>query len=474
MDPALQPLPTERIPVDAESAVLAVVRGWVPRVGPFTSSDLARRIGLAPRAVATALARIESEGLVLRGTFLPGRAAPADDPHWCERSVLARVHRLTLGRLRREIEPATAADFLRYLARWQHVAPGTRLHGVHGLAEVIASLQGFHAAAGAWERDLLPARIADYEPGLLDHLCLTGELAWGRLAVAPDPEDAPRRRAAPTRSAPVTVTLREDLPWLLAAHAGPPPPLGPSAQALVEVLTRRGASFLPDLAAATGRPSAEVEAGLWELVSAGVATCDGFSGLRLLVDGNRRAPRRPGFAGGRWSLLRAPAARLDLGDALPSAGHPDDRSTGGSAQSRDAPLENVARQYLRRYGVVFRDLLGREAAPPPWRELVRVYRTLEARGELRGGRFVAGFAGEQFALPEAVDALRAARRAPRAGERIEVSAADPLNLAGILTPGPRVAAVLGNRAAFVDGVPEAPYSAATAAGASEAADATGS
>jgi ATP-dependent helicase Lhr and Lhr-like helicase len=454
VDPALTPLPSERIPEDPEAATLAIIRGWVPRVGPFTAGGLAARIGLAHSAVASALARLESEGLVLRGTFLPGRPTSADDPHWCERSVLARIHRLTLGRLRKEIEPATAADFLRFLARWQHVAPGTRLHGVHGLAEIVGQLQGFHAAAGAWERDLLPARVADYEPGLLDHLCLGGEVAWGRLSIAAGPEDEPRRRAAPTRNAPVTVTLRGDLPWLLAAHAGAAPPLGPSARALVEVLARRGASFLPELAAATGRRQAELEAALWELVSAGVVTCDGFSGLRLLVGANRRAPRRPGFAGGRWSLLRETTTAAEV--AAPPA----------------APLEPVARQYLRRYGVVFRDLLAREAAPPPWRELVRVYRALEARGELRGGRFVSGFTGEQFALQEAVDALRATRRAPREAERVDLSASDPLNLAGVLTPGPRVAAVLGNRIAFVGGVPEAPYSAAARIGAGNA-DATG-
>ncbi|HYG66570.1 MAG TPA: DEAD/DEAH box helicase, partial [Anaeromyxobacteraceae bacterium] len=226
-------------------------------------------------------------------------------------------------------------------------------------------------------------------------------------------------------------------------------------RALVEALARRGASFVSELAAATGRLPAELEAALWELVSAGVVTCDGFAGLRRLVEGDRRAPRRPGFAGGRWSLFRPEPA--------PDAPPP----------SSEALLEPVARQYLRRYGVVFRDLLAREAVPPPWRELVRVYRALEARGELRGGRFVSGFSGEQFALQEAVDALRAVRRAPREGERLEVSASDPLNLAGILTPGPRVAAVLGNRVALVAGVPEAPYPPAAARTGSGNAGATG-
>ncbi|HET7826524.1 MAG TPA: DEAD/DEAH box helicase, partial [Anaeromyxobacter sp.] len=418
LSPDLRPLPSERIPPDEDAAALAVVRGWMPRVGPTTAPALAARVGLRPERVEAALARLESEGVVLRGNFLPDAPWSPDAPHWCERSVLARVHRLTLGRLRKEIEPSTAADLLRFLARWQHVATGTRLHGARGLAEVVAQLQGFHAAAGAWERDVLATRVADYAPALLDELCLAGEVAWGRLAVVPSQDEAPRRRNAPTRNAPVTLALREDLPWMLAGIGGAPVPLGPSAQALVDVLSRRGASFLPDLAQATGRLPAEVEAALWELVSAGLVTCDGFSGLRALIDppSRGRIVRRPGFAGGRWSLLRAPGA-----DAAPAT--PD-----------DATLDRLAHQYLRRYGVVFRDLLARESAPPPWRDLLRVYRALEARGAIRGGRFVAGFTGEQFALPEAVDALRAVRRAPREGaDRIDVSAADPLNLVGILT-----------------------------------------
>jgi ATP-dependent helicase Lhr and Lhr-like helicase len=441
LSPALAPLPGERVPVDEEAAALAVVRGWMPRVGPVSAASLADRIGLGRRPVEGALSRLESEGVVLRGNFLPGVPWSAEAPHWCERSVLARIHRLTLARLRKEIEPSTAADFLRFLARWQHVVPGTRLHGTRGLAEVIAQLQGFHAAAGAWERDILASRVAGYEPALLDALCLGGEVAWGRVSVAPAADDLPRRRSAPNRNAPVTLALREDLPLLLAAIGGAAPPLGPSAQALVDVLARRGASFLPELAASTGRLPGEVEQALWELVSAGLVTCDGFSGLRALVapPARGRTVRRSWVAGGRWSLLR------DGPPAPPVAGDLD-----------DVTLERLARLYLRRYGVVFRDLLARESAPPPWRELLRVYRALEARGAIRGGRFVSGFTGEQFALPEAVDALRAVRRAAREGaERVEVSAADPLNLVGILTPGARVPALLGNRVRLVDGVPSA-------------------
>ncbi|ACL67338.1 DEAD/H associated domain protein [Anaeromyxobacter dehalogenans 2CP-1] len=419
-------------PAPAPDPMLAVLRGWMTHLGPVTAARLAARTALPLAATEAALAALEAEGRVLRGTFLPGEPWSPDTPHWCERGVLARIHRLTIGRLRREIEPVSTAVFLRFLARWQHAAPGTRLHGTSGLLEVIGQLQGFHAAAGAWERDLLPARVQAYEPRLLDALCASGEVAWGRLHVAP-PQDGlpPRRRGAPTRSAPVTLALREDLPWLLEATAAgaEPPPLGTIAAELVEVLARRGASFLGELAQAVRTEAGEAEEALWELVSGGRVACDGFAGLRALVSPPPGHRTRPAAAGGRWALLRAgPPAPGAEADALP-----------------EATLEPLARQYLRRYGVVFRDLLAREARPPPWRDLVRVYRTLEARGEIRGGRFVSGFSGEQFAAPEAVDALRATRREAAEDAPLEVCAADPLNLAGILTPGPRIPAAAGGR-----------------------------
>jgi ATP-dependent Lhr-like helicase len=494
LEPDLAPLASERVPARADEAVVALVRGWVPHLGPHTAASLADRLGLAEEDVAIALVAFEGEGRVLRGRFLPvnepepepapeGRlgsgAEPLDRscfdklstsghetaPDFCERTVLARIHRATLSRLRREIEPVTTADFLRFLLRWQHVAPGTQVHGERGLAEVVGQLEGFHAAAGAWERDVLAARVDGYAPGMLDALCLAGEVAWGRLSVLDSSESAraersPREagaeskhelRRAPTRAAPVTLALREDLPWLLAAarrDASPfalslskPPParsapddsLPPRAREVAAALRARGASFVSELGAATRRARAEVEEGLWALVAAGRASCDGFAGLRALVNGGARGAA---VGGGRWFLL-APEE-----PPAPDAGEPDLH-------------ERLAQLYLRRYGVVFRDLLAREDAPP-WRELVRTYRRLEARGSIRGGRFVAGRSGEQFALPEAVDALRAVRRLPRSGtERVELSAADPLNLVGILTPGARVPAGLGGRVVYVDGIPSA-------------------
>ncbi|GEJ55842.1 DEAD/DEAH box helicase [Anaeromyxobacter diazotrophicus] len=433
LDPPLAPLPGEPAPASREEAAAAVLRGWMPRLGPTTEAALAERLALPPPLVRDALLALELEGLVLRGQFLAGVPHAAEAPHWCERNLLARIQRLTLHRLRREIEPVGTPDLLRFLVRWQHALPGQRLHGARGVAEVVAQLQGFHAPAGAWEAELLPARVGGYAPALLDELCLHGEVAWGRLAVAGDLA-APARRLAPTRNAPVTLALRADLGWLAAA-AGPGAPLGPGAQALVGALRSAGASFVSELAVLTRKPPVEVDAALWELVSAGAVTCDAFAGLRALVETPRpRLQRRPGAAGGRWVLLARPEVPAD------------------------ELLERRAEQLLRRWGVVFRDLLAREPDAPPWRELVRYLRRAEASGRIRGGRFVTGFSGEQFALPEAVEALRAVRRVRPAGERVELSAADPLNLVGILTPGPRVPAQLARRVAYLDGVPVPPPS----------------
>ena len=402
--------------VEKDGVVLVeAVRGWMGIVGPITGPQLAARLGA--ESVEVELAQLESEGLILRGRYREG----ATETEWCERTLLARIHGLTLGRLRREIEPVTTQDYLRFLFRWQHVQPGTQLHGAQGLSEVLGQLQGFQAAASAWESDLLPARIARYDKALLDGLCLSGEIAWGRLAASGE------RRAAPGRATPLALVKRDDLAWLLDATRGAPEPLGPRARTLLAVLEQRGALFPHELRAQTGLGVRELDEALWELVAGGRLTCDGFAALRGLLDG-----RGPKNGTGRWSLLRP---------AEPEAAEPY--------------LEKLAQQYLRRYGVVFRDLLEREPRCPPWRELLQVYRRLEARGELRGGRFAQAFSGEQFALAEAVEALRAVRKLPKQGEeRVELSACDPLNLAGVLTPGARVPAMPQNRVLYIDGIPQ--------------------
>jgi ATP-dependent Lhr-like helicase len=356
-----------------------------------------------------------------------------------------------LDGLRREIEPVSAADFLRFLFAWQHVRPGTQLHGQPGVARVIAELQGFEAAAGAWERDILPARVAGYDSAWLDALCLSGGVAWGRLAPRP-------AGATPRRAAPIALVRRADLPWLLVPGAAGPDDdaaLSAPGRDILAFLAATGASFMDEIIAGTRRLRAEVEDALGELVSAGRVTGDGFSGLRALVSatqtrGGARArwharwTRRTGGAlgAGRWSLLRAGRVEPPAGD---------------SAEARlgeETRHETIARQLVKRYGVVFRDLLGRETQAPRWSDLVRIYRRLEMSGELRGGRLVGGFVGEQFAAPDAVDALRATRREEKRGEVVRLSACDPLNLVGIVTPGPRVQATLANEVVFVDGVPQ--------------------
>jgi ATP-dependent Lhr-like helicase len=394
------------------------------------------------------------EGNVLRGRFVPPETlAVVDAPvstdakgaaelQWCDRRLLARINRRMLEGLRKEIEPATAADYLRFLFSWQHVRAGTALPGRGGLAQVIAQLQGCEIAAGAWEREVLPARVAGYDSAWLDGLCLSGELAWGRLA--------PREAAlAPSRAAPIAIVRRRDLPWLLVAGDADPQGgdagLSAPARDVLRFLRESGASFLDDIIQGAHRLRSEAEDALWELVSAGRVTGDGFAGLRALISatqsrGGARArwharwTRRTGSpaGSGRWALLRAPQPPPEEDDLH----------------------EALARQYIKRYGVVFRDVLARETRAPAWRDLLRVYRRLEMRGELRGGRLVAGFVGEQFAAPEAVESMRAIRREPPRGELVRISACDPLNLVGIITPGPRVPATLANSVLFKDGVPQ--------------------
>ncbi len=446
-------------PDSQDAAATEVLRGWLESIGPTTASALATSLALSRQLVDIGLARLESEGIVLRGRFTP--AAHRDDEiEWCNRRVLARIHRLTLGRLRREIEPVTSAQFMQFLVRWHHLAPGTQLHGEDGLRAILQQLQGYEISAAAWESDVLAKRVAGYAPELLDRLCLSGEVVWGRLSPHPafdpagrdtEPDAGARRRVRPTRAAPLAIFLREDSGWLVEStrqqidatrqETDPPPgeqPLSHAARELLAAFERRGASFLPELVKMTGRLTIEVEDGLWELVAAGLVTADGFDNLRALVDPKRRRGEgrwrnsRPRHAAGRWALLRPGLA--------------DDDAPAEESAAEVLHLERVeafARQLLRRWGVVFRDLLARETLAPPWRELLSSLRRLEARGEIRGGRFVAGHVGEQFARAEAVDLLRAIRREATPVEVLRVPAADPLNLGGIVTPGSRVSPLSG-------------------------------
>jgi ATP-dependent Lhr-like helicase len=435
-EPDLRP-PWEAPPVAQEEALVECVRPWTALFGPTTAAELGAWMGVDPQDALIALTRVELSGNVMRGRFTQG--ASREEVEWCDRVLLARIHRRTVDGLRRQIEPVSPADLMRFYLAWQHVAPGSQVAGREGLARVIGQLQGFEVAAGGWESHVLGARVRGYSPGWLDELCFAGEVSWGRLSER-------KAQSGPTRATPIALVLRRDLPWLLAARARAPDAaeggaaLGPTAQAVIEVLRARGASFFDELVQRTKEHPAEVEAALWQLVAAGRVTGDGFSGMRALIDraareavwhiGAFRGPA-PLVVAGRWSELWSDAEPMD--DA--------------------ALLEALATQYLRRWGVVLRETLSREPHAPAWRELVRVYRRLELRGEIRGGRFVSGFVGEQFALPEAVDALRAMRRQPGRGEVVRVAACDPLNLTGALSPGARVPAVPGQTVAYRDGVP---------------------
>ncbi len=443
--------PTRPLPDGREACIAELLRGWLDCIGPRTAPALAKLHDVPLAAVQAGLAQLEAEGQVLRGSFTG--TVGEEGPEWCNRRLLARIHRLTLGKLRREIEPVSTADFMRFLGRWQHVAPGSRLHGTDGTLQIVKQLQGYEIPAAAWEASVLPSRVADYKPEHLDRLCLAGEVIWGRVSPHPafggqgerSETEAGKRgpRVRPTRAAPVTLLLREEAAWMLplanAEAAVARDMLSHPAQEALGCLEAHGACFFFDLVRQTRRLPSEIEEALWELTTAGLVTADGFENLRSLLDPKRRRGeghgrrQRPRHAPGRWTL-QAEALR----GAEPVAGAP-------AAQA-------LARQLLARWGIVFRDLLRRELFAARWREVLVELRRMEARGEIRGGRFAEAFRGEQFALPEAVDLLRAVRRSQPPGEELAVCAADPLNLTGVVLPSARRSAASGETLRFRDGV----------------------
>jgi len=440
-----------------DEALRKIVQGWMEVVGPISARGLGLRVGLSVEQVQQALLVLERAGAVLRGEFTP-HAHTKGEVEWCERGLLARIHRLTLGRLRREIEPVTASDLIRFLFCWQHVLPQTRLCGREGVLEVIRQLQGLELPALAWEQHALPARIVDYDPADLESLCLAGTVAWGRLKLDPALRDEAeekisrtkgRTRRAPTRSAPIAFILRDDLPYFVEPLRQPWEEirdLSAPAREVARHLERDGASFLSDIARGTGLLKGQAEEALWELVARGLVTGDGIAGLRVLLTPEVRRQSRRGrlrlISRGRPTERLMPVGRWSLW-----------RSGGRLVPEAERVSEFVARQILRRYGIVFRDLLTRETHSQSWRTLIEIYRRLEARGEIRGGRFVSGFVGEQFALPEAVEMVRALRRNRSESETVILSSADPLNLVGILTPGARVSPYSNQAIAYTDGAP---------------------
>ncbi|MCY3558226.1 MAG: DEAD/DEAH box helicase [Chloroflexi bacterium] len=446
------------LPDDREDARLKLVRGHLEISGPITPEQLSARCGLAASDCGYGLTQLEAYGEVMRGHFTP-TLAEADEEEYCDRRLLARIHRYTIARLRAEIEPVTVQHYLRFLLRWQHLTPDNRLSGKAGVRAVVEQLQGFEAPAASWERDLIAARVSDYREAWLDELCLAGDIAWARLTTR-------SARRAPTKTTPVALTLRRDFRSLLAAVRRPAPiPAargrsapepqpdvaeqmhadGGAASQILRMLNERGALFFDELVDGTRRIATDVESGLRELVASGLAHADGFQGLRQLIRPNRRS-RRPRYGGGGVFIGEGPAGRwAALPPSIPATTDPEEA---------DELAERIARILLHRYGVVSRELATRESLTIQWRDILRALRRLEARGEIRGGRFIQGLIGEQFALPEAIDRLRAVRRSAETGERVTIATSDPCNLVGILLPGQKVPSRLGSKLTLIDGVPE--------------------
>ena len=482
--PIIAPASFAEISWSREDALVELMRGRLEGLGPVTIDGLAASSGLAANDVAAALLKLEAEGFVLRGRFTPG----TEETEWCARRLLARIHSYTLNRLRQEIEPVSSADFVRFLLSWQKVSPDQQMEGPQSLLALIEQLEGFEAPAASWEGEIFPSRLLEYDPAWLDALCLSGEVVWARLtpgAPLRNGIDKPRG-TGPVRSTPIALLRRKD--FAIWNSVFPRPAVeeltfSTVTQVVYDYLKSRGASFFSDIVAGTKLLRAQVEESLAELVAYGLVVSDSFTGLRALLTPSHRktqaAARRKRREAvyemsnaGRWSILdrtesAAISSTISARDSTPTPGSPAGQPgwggtvrEGSKANFASTSLdpeaaEKVARILLKRYGVVFKRLLEREGLTLPWRVLLRVYHRLEARGEIRGGRFVAGISGEQFALPEAVGMVRSIRRAPALETMTAVSAADPLNLVGIITPGGRITAHAANRVLYRDGVPVA-------------------
>lgn len=439
-----------------EDALVEIIRGRLEGLGPVTVDQLVSQSGLNKLEIETALLKLEAEGFVIRGRFTPG----ITETEWSARRLLARIHSYTLNRLRQEIEPVSSADFIRFLLAWQKLAPDHQMEGPESVRAIIEQLEGFEAPAAAWEGELLPSRLVEYDPAWLDALCLSGEVVWARLTPpvrsASDGNGDRPRGAGPVRNTPIALLRRKNFalwssvfPPLAATTANE---FSTTTQVVFEYLKHRGASFFTDIVESTGLLRSQVEESLAELVANGVVVSDSFTGLRaLLTPGSRktqaaarRKHRQPVYemaSAGRWSII-----------------HRENGNGSTANRNNQNPIdqekaEEIAWTLLKRYGVVFKRLLEREGMNLPWRVLLRIYHRLEARGEIRGGRFVVGISGEQFALPEAVGMLRAIRREGAQDSMISVTAADPLNLVGIIIPGNRITAHTSNRVLYHDGAP---------------------
>lgn len=415
-----------------EDCLMRLIQGWMSYLGPITTDDLGQLLQLGISDIKQTVMRLEASGLLIRGSF-----QTTTEDEWCDRRLLARIHRITLGRLRKEIEPVSPSQFVNWLLRWQHLAQGTQLSGENGLLAIIKQLQGFEIPAKSWERDIFTKRMSDYDPVLLDRLCLGGMVGWGRVHA--DTRNMDSKRVVPSSIAPITFFVRESSQWMpIIQHYDDETELTGLSYVAKDIyfyLQQHGASFFMDIVGGVAHLKSEVELGIWELVTAGMTTADSFDNLRSLIDPRRRLIKKRRhnvhhyYSSGRWSILKTPAQV----DAVQQ-------------------IEATCRLLLQRYGVVFRDLLTREKLVPRWRELLFTFRRLEERGEIRGGRFVDGFSGEQFALPYAADSLRAIKRKEPDTEMITISVADPLNVTGFILPGLRIPAISGKKISLQDGI----------------------
>jgi ATP-dependent Lhr-like helicase len=439
--------------VTKEQALRQCVQGWVQILGPTTASSFADRLGLNAAEVFQTFLAMEMQGLLMRGIFERQKPSHDHEIEWCERRILQRIHRRTLHALRKQIEPVSPAVYMRWLLGWQHLAPQTQLSGEEGVLDALHQLEGFEAPAIEWERTLLPARVANYDSRWLDSLCLSGVVGWGRISPHPawsNADGTGPRRVIPTNAAPITFYIRESAEWLPHAlarekveEARLTQSLSTEALQVRTLLEQRGACFANDIERILGLTKQSTQHALWELATAGLAASDGFDQLRIMMD-PRRKPSASGSLGRR--PVRSTAGRWCL---FTEAAHTAPNAI-EQARRNDGALESYARMLLARYGIVFRDLLTRESNAPKWRELVGILRRLEARGEARGGRFVTGFGGEQFGLPEAADSLRSSR-SRESDAVIAVAGADPLNLVGIVLPGDRVPSIPGRQVRFCNG-----------------------
>jgi ATP-dependent Lhr-like helicase len=445
-------------PWTQDAALVELLRARLSGFGPQPLASIAAALHLATGTTAIALTQLETEGYVMRGHFTPG----AVEEEWCERHLLARIHRYTIKRLRREIEPVERQDFMRFLFDWQHLAPDTQMQGQDALPAILAQLEGYEAAAGAWESELLALRLRDYSILWLDELCRAGKLVWTRIGARAG--TGKTASGGPVRATPIVLLPRRQVAlWTglaVAVADAPPPEVSSRASAVLEALTRHGAMFFDELQQDARLLPVELETALGELVAAGLVNADSFAGMRaMLLPATKRASndrkKRRGAGptmeeAGRWALVRrANADPIDAADAAPVR-------PGRKPRIAAETLETIALTLLRRYGVMFWRLLEREASwLPNWRELLPAFHRLEARGDIRGGRFIAGFSGEQFALPEAIPLLRDMRRRTLDATLVCISGIDPLNLCGTLLPGPKVPALAGNRILFRDGAPVA-------------------